>query len=284
MSTATHSYTLSDTQGETDDRAIAINNVGIRSLKLPLRILKRDRSVLQVTADFDLSVNLAPDRRGAHMSRFPEIANSYSKRPFSLDHLPDLLRDIRDDLGSSHVDARISFDYFVEKAPPLRELRGLMDVRCERGGRLRDGVPRCWIGASVPLTTLCPCSKTNSNHGAHNQRAFVTVRAVSGERIWLDELIERIEAGGSSPLYPILKREDEAYVTDQAYQNPRFVEDVVRDLHADFESDPRIDDYVIECMSFESIHSHNAYARISRGTVESELSFGSGLKTSSSPT
>lgn len=264
---ASGTYQLRDTQGEDDQRRIDINKVGVRELKLPLTIRDRDKGTQQVTATADLGVDLGADKRGAHMSRFIELTEEYRQSTFDVESVHQFLRDTQERLESSNAYVEFRFDYFLEKESPLSRKKGTMDFQCGMGGMIEGDRITNWIVAQVPITTLCPCSKINSQDGAHNQRALVKSKVVLEDLVWLEELIEMIEEEGSSQLYSILKREDEAYVTDEAYDNPKFVEDIVRDLSLKFEEDERMRDFFLECISYESIHNHNAYARVVEGDL-----------------
>ncbi len=261
---------LQDIQGEVDRRAVGLNCVGIRDFKLPLNVKDRSRGTQHVVADVNIGVNLSADERGAHLSRFVELAEKYRQSEFSFESVPDFLHDLTGHLNSTNAYVSFEFDYFIEKSSPSSAKKGLMDFHCGFGGVLKDGEMKIWISAEVPLTSLCPCSKENSQGGAHNQRAVVKSKAVINRLIWLEEFIELIEGEGSSQLYSLLKREDEAYVTEQAYNNPKFVEDIVRDLSLVFEKEERIEDFCLECISYESIHNHNAYATVRRGSFWEE--------------
>lgn len=270
QSTASESYELTDTQAESlaDQKGrVALDKVGIRDLRMPLQIEVRDGGSQQVTASVDVGVNLPESQRGAHLSRFIELIEEYRESRFHVDSVAELVRRTRDRLDSTHAYVEMEFTYFMEKESPLSEKRGMMDFDCGFGGMIRDGELINWIVAKVPITTLCPCSKRNSHSGAHNQRALVNTKVAIEERVWLEELIEMIEAEGSSQLYSILKREDEAYVTDEAYDNPKFVEDVVRHLSLKIQEHDQMEDFYIDCNSYESIHNHDAYARIIEGDI-----------------
>ncbi|MFP4687103.1 MAG: GTP cyclohydrolase FolE2 [bacterium] len=256
---------LYDTQAQADGREVELNMVGIRDLKLPLRIADRRQGQQQVVADLNIGVNLSQDKRGAHLSRFVELAEKYRRAEFTFESVAIFLDELKEKLGSTNAYASFKFDYFIEKVSPASQNRGLMDFSCGFGGFSEGESTKTWLEAQVPLTTLCPCSKENSGGGAHNQRALVRSKAVINKMLWLEEFIELIEKEGSSQLYSLLKREDEAYVTDQAYENPKFVEDIVRDLSLALQKEPAIEDFWLECTSFESIHNHNAYAAVSHG-------------------
>lgn len=257
---------LEDVQALDAEQAIGVNRVGIRDLKLPLLIADREEGTQQVVANANFGVNLTEDQRGAHLSRFVELAEKYRQSQFSLDSVDELLEEMQSRLESTNAYARFDFDYFVSKVSPLTDKEALVDFDCGFGGEMSGEESKIWIRTEVPLTSLCPCSKSNSEAGgAHNQRATVKSKAVIEGLVWLEEMIELIEAEGSSQVYSLLKREDEAYLTDEAYENPKFVEDIVRDLSVQFNEHDQIRDFVIECISYESIHNHNAYASVSHG-------------------
>lgn len=266
--TTSRTYELTDTQGEAPSEGFeALDKVGIRDLRMPLLIKVREGGSQQVTASVDVGVNVPGTQRGAHLSRFIELIEDYRESSFHIDSVSELVRRTRDRLEATNAFVEVEFAYFMEKQSPLSEKRGMMDFDCGFGGMLRDGELVNWIMAEVPITTLCPCSKRNSNSGAHNQRALVTTKVAIDERVWLEELIEMVEAEGSSQLYSLLKREDEAYVTDEAYDNPKFVEDVVRDLGRKIKDHEKMGDFYIDCNSFESIHNHDAYAQMIEGDI-----------------
>jgi len=268
--TASHTYELTDTQAESPEERegrVALDKVGIRTLRMPLMIEVRGDGSQQVTASVDVGVNLPESQRGAHLSRFIELIEEYRESRFHIHSVAELVERTRDRLESTNAYVEVEFTYFMEKESPLSRKKGMMDFDCGFGGMIRDGELVNWIMAKVPITTLCPCSKRNSHSGAHNQRALVTSKVAISDRVWLEELIEMIEAEGSSQLYSILKREDEAYVTDEAYDNPKFVEDVVRDLSRKIKRHDRMGDFYIDCNSYESIHNHDAYARIIEGDI-----------------
>lgn len=265
----TNSYELTDTQAESPRHReqVAIDKVGVRELQLPLTIAVRDDGTQEVTANIDVGINLEGDKRGAHLSRFIELIEEYRESRFHIESVSEILRETKERLGSRNAYVDLDFTYFMEKESPLSEKKGIMNFDCGFGGMINDGTLLNWITAKVPVTTLCPCSKKNSHSGAHNQRALVETKVVIEERVWLEELIELIEEQGSSQLYSILKREDEAYVTDEAYENPKFVEDVVRDLSIAIKSHEQMHEFYVDCTSYESIHNHDAYARVIEGDV-----------------
>ncbi len=252
-----------DIQSTAASRKIRIDRVGVSDLRYPIKVLERDGSLQATIADIELGVDLSPKYRGTHMSRFVEIIDRYSGQELTISTIPELLKEVCVVLESKTAEIDIRFPYFLRKQAPVSRKEGLVNYSCRFHGRL-DGTVDFMYGLSAPITSLCPCSKEISDHGAHNQRAEVTVeiRSVAGKLVWFEELIGWIEGCASSPAYSILKREDERFVTEQAYDNPAFVEDIVRSLAEILNDDKRITWYNIHAESYESIHNHNAFASI----------------------
>lgn len=253
---------LTDIQNAPDSRGVALQRVGIKDIAVPLRVLNRAGGFQSVRAVCALTVGLPSEFKGTHMSRFVEILADWQKRNLSGACVEDLVREIRDRLDAPAAAATIRFKYFVDKVAPASGLTAPTDLDCTFEGEIGlDGVYHFTLGVAVPVTTLCPCSKAISRYGAHNQRSLVTarVRYRSG-CIWIEDLAKALEACGSCPVYPLLKREDEKVVTEQAYENPKFVEDVLRDGILHLRSLPGIEWFSLEVENFESIHNHNAWA------------------------
>lgn len=260
-----------DVQTDTDDRGIAIQEVGISDLKMPLRIsgVELDESAEQtVSALCSLAVSLRPDLKGIHMSRLVEDLLEAEGR-LDLRGVTTLLERLRDHQGASAAHVSIAFDYFIDRQAPVSGRIAKQAYRCRWTAHLLDGNIRFVQQVEVPVTTLCPCSKEISAYGAHNQRGYVEVElehdlGKSGEvKICLEEVIEGVEASASAPLYPILKRVDERFVTMQAYDEPRFVEDMVRAVALRLRDENRVDRWSVRVTNHESIHQHNAYAVVS---------------------
>ncbi len=256
--------TLGDIQNSRDERKIPIDRVGVRQVKYPITLRERDGGSQQTTGIFTLTVDLPQHFKGTHMSRFLEILGEHN-HDISPDTIPVILTRLRERLKAETSHLNVSFTYFREKAAPVTGKVGMMGFECSfsaTGGASEDFV----IGITVPVTTLCPCSKEISAYGAHNQRGYVkvAVRPKGQGVLWLECLIDLIEACGSAPLYPVLKRPDEKFVTEQAFDNPRFVEDMVREVSMAFDQEDRIASYEIEVENHESIHDHNAYAYVKR--------------------
>ncbi len=254
--------TIDDVQSRRDERQIAIDKAGIRDIAHPVRVRDRSRREQHTVARFSLSVELPKHFKGTHMSRFVEIL--HREREISVEDLGALLQETtaRLEAASAHID--IDFPFFVMKRAPVSGVESLMDYRVTLSGVRRDGVDRRSIRVVVPVTSLCPCSKRISERGAHNQRSHVTITAQLREALWIEDLIDLAESEASSELYGILKRPDEKFVTERAYDNPKFVEDLVRDVALRLDREPRIAAYRVEVENFESIHNHSAYALVER--------------------
>jgi len=254
---------LVDIQNTQDERNIPIDRVGVRKVKYPIfvRVCGSER-LSETVGEFTLTVDLPRHFKGTHMSRFLEVLGEHNT-DISSETIPDILTALRDRLLAETAHLDVTFTYFREKAAPVTKKVGMMGYQCTfhaTGGKETDSV----LEVVVPVTTLCPCSKEISEFGAHNQRGYVTARIRSSGMVWIEEVIDMVEAVASAPLYPVLKRPDEKFVTELAYQNPRFVEDMVREVSVAFDNHPLITSYEIEVENHESIHDHNAYAFVSR--------------------
>jgi GTP cyclohydrolase I len=263
--TASASVTTSiaDVQSSADTRRIAIDKVGIKDIRHPVRVKDRSEGEQHTVANFNMYVNLPHNFKGTHMSRFVEILNLH-EREISVESFKVMLGEMTERLEAEAGHIEMSFPYFVNKTAPVSGVQSLLDYEVSFIGEIRDSEPQMKIKVVVPVTSLCPCSKKISERGAHHQRSHVTVTATTRDFIWIEELIEMVEAQASSELYGLLKRPDEKYVTERAYDNPKFVEDMVRDIAAALNADERISAYVVESENFESIHNHSAYALIER--------------------
>ena len=254
---------LQDLQSEPDHRAISINKVGIRNLQMPITVYDRQKVTLNTVGTFNMYVDLAADVKGTHMSRFVEILHAWTK-PYSVESIESILGPIQDRLGSAAAYISLSFPFFLEKTAPVSKQPSQMNYQVKLSARLVDHRTSFTLQVEIPVKTLCPCSKSISKYGAHNQRGLVTVQVRSPQPIWIEEIIDIVEASGSSELYSLLKRPDEKYVTEFAYENPVFVEDLARNVVSKLKSDDRISWYQVEAENHESIHNHNAYALISQ--------------------
>lgn len=254
---------IEDIQGRTDTRCIAIDKVGIKDILHPVRVKDKSVGEQHTVARFDMYVNLPHDFKGTHMSRFVEILNSHD-REISVASFPAMLREMLSRLEAESGYIEMRFPYFVDKTAPVSGVHSLLDYQVSFIGEIGADGCRARVKVVVPVTSLCPCSKEISERGAHNQRSHVTVTVLAREFIWVEDLIALVEAEASSPIYGLLKRPDEKYVTEYAYDHPKFVEDMVRDVAASLDAEPRIQAYCVESENFESIHNHSAYALIER--------------------
>lgn len=259
---------MDDVQNYQDERRIPIDQVGVSDLRYPIVVLDRDQGRQHTTARLKMSVNLPHHFKGTHMSRFLEAINDH-RGEITMMTLPAILKDLRERLEAESARIEVAFPYFLERSAPVSEAKGLMDYNCTFVGEMNGTKEDFILGVQVPVTTLCPCSKTISDYGAHNQRGYINieVRSVgkdSGnpELIWIEELIDIAERSASAPVYPLLKRADERHVTMQAYDNPVFVEDLVRNVAGRLQDDPRVAWYRVDVENHESIHNHNVFARI----------------------
>ena len=252
---------LHDLQSEPDSRAIAIDKVGIRGLETPIQVKDRRDRIQDTIGSFDLYVDLPEDVKGTHMSRFVEIIHGH-REPYGVDHLQPLLKQIQRRLVAESAFLELRFPFFLEKAAPVTGHRSLMNYQVTFRGRLEGDAIESILQVEIPVKTLCPCSKSISRYGAHNQRGVATVQVTSSETVWIEEIINIVEDSGSAQLYALLKRPDEKHVTEQAYENPVFVEDLARNIVVRLKQDHRISWYQVEAENHESIHNHNAYAVI----------------------
>ncbi|MDD3650209.1 GTP cyclohydrolase FolE2 [Immundisolibacter sp.] len=255
---------IADVQGSPDTRELDIDRVGIKGIRHPVRILARSGVEQHTVASFNMYVHLPHNFKGTHMSRFVEILNSHEQE-ISLGSFRQMLREMCERLEARAGHIEMSFPFFVNKAAPVTGVTSLMDYQVSYIGEIVHGRDeRLTAKLVIPVTSLCPCSKKISNYGAHNQRTHVTLTAHLRTPVWIEELIELVEAQASSELYGLLKRPDEKFVTERAYENPKFVEDLVRDIAGVLNRDERLAGYVVEAENFESIHNHSAYALIEK--------------------
>ena len=258
---------IPDVQGRADDRQLPIDQVGVRGLRYPLPFADRDGVALTTIVTCNVYVALPADRKGTHMSRLVELLEERAApgaKPLTVANLRDLLEALVTRLDTAGGRIELAFPFFVRKTAPVSGVASLLDYEVKLEGEIGATGYRQTVSVSVPVTSLCPCSKESSDYGAHNQRSVITITAREREPVYLAELLRVAEEEASAELYGILKRADEKYVTERAYDNPRFVEDLVRDVAARLAADPRLDGFVVEAENFESIHNHSAYARIAR--------------------
>ena len=252
---------LPDHASERATRALAIDRVGIKGLSLPIRVLARQNREQPPVANVSAYVGLPSEFKGTHMSRFVEVLN-LGRGQMTFRQFPEILRQIQERLDATDAYIEVDLEYFMDKRAPVSGEPSLMNYRCRFEGERRGSDNRFLLVAEVPVKSLCPCSKAVSDYGAHNQRSYVTVSVRSSSFIWLEDLIEDVESCASAPLYTLLKRDDEKYVTEQAYENPKFVEDLVRDVVLKVRQRPGVEWLKVEADNQESIHNHSAYAEI----------------------
>ncbi len=260
----THCASIPDVQGSTDRRRIAIDKVGIKNIRHPIRVRDKSEGIQHTIAVFNMYVGLPHNFKGTHMSRFVEILNR-DEREISVESFGPMLRMMVERLEAKSGHLEMSFPYFITKTAPVSGVRSLMDYEVSFIGTISSENRHAFtLKVVVPVTSLCPCSKEISAYGAHNQRSHVTVTATLNQHMWIEEIVQIVEGLASCELYGLLKRPDEKFVTERAYDNPKFVEDMVRDVAAQLNVEPRIDAYIVESENFESIHNHSAYALIER--------------------
>ena len=252
---------MPDVQNYADTRQLAINKVGIKSIRHPVRVADKSGGVQHTVASFNMYVYLPHNFKGTHMSRFVEILNT-REREISVENFESMMRQMVERLEAESGYIEMNFPYFINKAAPVSGVQSLMDYDVSFIGAIENGRYTHTTKIVVPVTSLCPCSKKISDYGAHNQRSHVTVSARTNGFLWIEDIARMVEDQASCELYGLLKRPDEKYVTERAYDNPKFVEDMVRDVAAALEKETKIDAYVVESENFESIHNHSAYALI----------------------
>ncbi len=254
---------MQDVQSASDSRQIPIDKVGIKGIRHPVRVRDRSAGEQHTIATFNMYVNLPHNFKGTHMSRFVEILNRHEYE-ISVASFRRMLIEVKQALEARSGYIEMSFPYFIEKTAPVSAVRSLLDYEVSFIGIFREAQPFTELKVVVPVTSLCPCSKMISDYGAHNQRSHVTVRIKTRKFVWVEELIAIVEQEASCELFGLLKRPDEKFVTERAYDNPKFVEDIVRDVAARLNDDARILGYTVESENFESIHNHSAYALIEK--------------------
>ncbi|MEO0004913.1 MAG: GTP cyclohydrolase FolE2 [candidate division WOR-3 bacterium] len=253
---------MGDIRKEQAEQAVPIDKVGVKGLRYPIVLLDKAHRKQHTIATISMFVDLPKEQRGTFMGRFVEILNRYH-REIDVHKIGTILKEMRERLGANSAHLEMDFPYFVEKKAPISGVRSQMDYRCWINASLKDRF-RLRLGVAVPVTTLCPCSKEMSGKGGHNQRAEIRAVVEFKGFLWIEDLIDILEECGSSEVYSLLEREDERHLTAQAFDNPAFVEDVVRNVAKRLDVHPLITGYEVEVESFESIHHHEAYAYISR--------------------
>jgi GTP cyclohydrolase I len=253
---------LHDVQSEPDTRGIAIEQVGVTGLRYPIRVLDRTAEAQSTIATITLSVGLPHDLKGTHMSRFITVLERH-RGEITVRTLPALLADMKTTLNAESARIEVSFPYFLERRAPVSGAKALVDYQCSFVGEINGGDLDFVLGVEVPVSSVCPCSKAISAYGAHNQRGRLQIQLRSSELIWIEEVVDLAEASASAPVYALLKREDERHLTMQAYDNPVFVEDMVRNAAVRLQADRRIEWFRVRAENHESIHNHNAFAQVS---------------------
>jgi GTP cyclohydrolase I len=253
--------TIPDVQGSADTRKLAINKVGIKDIRHPVIVKDRSDGKQHTIATINMFVFLPHQFKGTHMSRFVKILNDH-EREITYSTFNEMLSEMADLLEAESGYIEMRFPYFINKKAPVSKVESLLDYEVSLVGEINNGKTSTRIKVQVPVTSLCPCSKSISDYGAHNQRSHVTLDAKTSGFIWIEELIEIVEKQASCELYGLLKRPDEKYVTERAYDNPKFVEDMVRDIAGQLNKDDRVRQYILESENLESIHNHSAYALI----------------------
>jgi len=253
---------MPDMQTSRDTRNIAIDKVGVKDISYPIVVMDKKKKFQHTIARINMYVDLPHQFKGTHMSRFIEILNSY-REEIALDKLEIMLAEMKKKLGATTAHLEMEFPYFIEKKAPVSKARSLMEYTCSFAATLAEDFDFV-LGIRIPVTSLCPCSKEMSAYGAHNQRSIISIKVKYSNFIWIEELVARVEECGSSPVYSLLKRVDEKYVTEKAFENPKFVEDIVREVTEKLLAEPDITWFSVEAENFESIHKHSAYAFIER--------------------
>jgi len=260
-----------DVQNMKDSRDIAVDQVGVWGIRYPVTVKDHNKGTQNTVADVDMTVQLLPEFKGTHMSRMIEILNKV-RGEITMANIPAILDEMRTKLESPQSMFTMRFPYFIEKQAPISKIGSLFQVEVLFSGFSDQKEGASFIlGVRVPVTTLCPCSKEISDGGAHNQRSFVTINLQFKEFIWIEDVVSAIEDCASCAVFPLLKRNDEKYVTEKAYSRPRFAEDVVRSISQKYMKDENISWFLVETLHLESIHTHNAYARVERFKKKSKV-------------
>jgi GTP cyclohydrolase IB len=253
---------LKDIQSQKDHRRIEIDKVGVKGINYPIVVLDKTNKVQHTVATINMYVSLPHHFKGTHMSRFIEVLNTY-RHGISTQNIAEILIKIKEKLRSESAHIEIFFPFFIEKKAPVTGAASLMEYTCHLVGSHREKLDLI-VGVEVPVTTLCPCSREISNYGAHNQRSLVRVQGRFKKFFWIEDLITLIESAAVNEIYPLLKRPDEKFVTEKAYDNPMFVEDIVRSVASRLDLDSNVTWYMIESENYESIHNHSAYALVEK--------------------
>lgn len=254
-------FPVDDVQSTPDTRHIAIDRVGIKAIRHPIKVADKNGGVQHTVAVFNMYVNLTHNFKGTHMSRFVEILNN-QEREISVESFESILRTMIKKLGTDSGHIEMAFPYFINKSAPVSGVKSLLDYEVTFIGEIKNSGYEFTMKVIVPVASLCPCSKEIADYGAHNQRSHISISVRTNSFVWIEDVVRIAEDKASCELYGLLKRPDEKYVTEKAYDNPKFVEDLVRDVAVELNKDARIDAYMVESENFESIHNHSAYALI----------------------
>jgi len=252
---------LMDVQNLFDSRQLEIDKVGVKKVKYPIVVLDKENGLQHTVATIDMYVNLPHNYKGTHMSRFVEILHKNQKM-INMRNLPNILREMKEKLHAEAAHITVSFPYFIKKEAPVTKTQSYLEYKCGFSGHMGDAgdMKEFIVSVSIPVNTLCPCSKEISDYGAHNQRGVVTLSVKFKKFFWIEDLINIVEKCASSDIYSILKREDEKFVTEKAFNNPMFVEDLVREIAIELKKNKNFPWFSIEAENYESIHNHSAYA------------------------
>jgi len=253
---------MRDVQNEIDYRNVEIDKVGVRNLRYPIVLLDKANDRQHTIASINMYVNLPHQFRGTHMSRFVEVLNKY-RREIDIHNVGEIMKEMKRKLNAESAHLEIEFPYFIEKEAPVSRAKSLMGYQCKFIGELNHRI-KLFLGISIPIMTVCPCSREISDRGAHNQRGEIRVMLQFKGFLWIEDVIDMLEDCASGSVYSLLKREDEKYVTETSYDNPTFVEDVVRNVAIKLNQVENIIGYRIEVETYESIHNHDAYACITK--------------------
>lgn len=256
---------MRDVQNSSDTRNVPLNKVGVKNVRYPITVLDKAHKVQHTTGTIDLCADLPHHFKGTHMSRFIEVFQKHH-RSISMKDFLRMLQEVRQVLHAEDAFGEVRFPYYLSKKAPVSQQESFMEYRCAFSGEARQDRSKFWVSVEVPVLTLCPCSKEISDRGAHNQRGHVRVKLLMGKDFfWIEDLVALVESCASSGLYTLLKRDDEKYVTEHSYDNPVFVEDLVREVTVRLEDWGIFPWFSVEAENMESIHNHEAYAYVERG-------------------
>ena len=257
------SQPMPDVQALPDTRQVPIDRVGVKEVTYPMRLHTKGGGEQHTVAKINMYVALPHYQKGTHMSRFLEVLNEHTGEPVCPERIPEITKAIRERLEAKEAHFEAEFTYFINKPAPVTGQKGLMNYEV-KFACTANGETDFVMSVAAPAQSLCPCSKEISEYGAHNQRCRIAAEVRTSSMMWIEDLVEHLEAAASVPVFAVLKRPDEKWVTEKAYENPKFVEDIVRDLATRLEDDARVEWFSINSENFESIHSHNAYAELTR--------------------